>query len=231
MAPDHIAFIMDGNGRWAKSRNKERTAGHSEGAKRLREIIEFAVKNNFKHISFFAFGLDNWKRPKAEVYFIWNAVKKVLTKKSIQWLMDNNVRFRWIGFLDNAIPKNISKILLETMELTSKNTRTSINLFMNYSGRADIINAAKSFTRNEKISENTFNSKLLTSGIPDVDLLIRTSGEQRISNFMLWQISYAELIFYELNWPDFTIEHLIKCIDIFNKRQRRFGGLNENESH
>lgn len=224
-APNHIAFIMDGNGRWANSHNKERTDGHLEGSHRLREIVEFSVENKLKNVSFFAFGIDNWKRPKAEVFFIWNVVKKLLTKKTINWLMKNNVKFKWIGFSDKAIPKKINDLLINTMKLTSNNTGTSINIFMNYSGRADIVNAARSFKQNETITEELFNDRLLTNGLPDVDLLIRTSGEQRISNFMLWQISYAEFVFSDLKWPEFTTKDLIDCVKVYNTRKRRFGGL------
>ena len=139
--------------------------------------------------------------------------------------MKNNVKFKWIGFSDKAIPKKINDLLINTMKLTSNNTGTSINIFMNYSGRADIVNAARSFKQNETITEELFNDRLLTNGLPDVDLLIRTSGEQRISNFMLWQISYAEFVFSDLKWPEFTTKDLIDCVKVYNTRKRRFGGL------
>ncbi|WP_081794287.1 polyprenyl diphosphate synthase [Mycoplasmoides pirum] len=224
--PTHIAFIMDGNGRWAKNQNKKRVFGHYEGAKRLKDIVNFSVEKKIKFVSFFAFGIDNWKRPNSEVLYIWNLVKKFLTKKSIKWLMDNNVRFRWIGFPDKIIKKEILKLLNDVVNLTKNNNGTSINLFMNYSGRADILNAVNLLKNNsEKITEKKFNSKLLTSDLPDVDLLIRTSGEERISNFMLWQISYSEIIFSKLMWPEFGVKNFIDCINIYNKRVRRFGGL------
>ena len=226
---NHIAFIMDGNGRWAQKRNEKRIAGHYEGAKRLKEIVEYIVEHKIPCASFFAFGLDNWKRPEAEVKYIWGLVSEILTTKTLNWFQEHNVKFQWIGFQDKVDQKALD-LLLKATESTKNNTGTIINVFMNYSGRADILQAAKAISNHAEYTIETFNQHLLTAGLVDVDLLIRTSGECRISDFMLWQISYSEIIFSPVLWPDFSSEELVKCIDIYNQRDRRYGGLKTNES-
>ncbi|WP_027119878.1 polyprenyl diphosphate synthase [[Mycoplasma] testudinis] len=226
--PTHLAFIMDGNGRWAKKLNKTRTYGHREGAERLKDIIKATVQKKISYVSFFAFGLENWKRPTSETNFIWNLVKVILTKKVLKWFQDNNVRFKWIGFReDYKISPEISKILNETQTFTKNFTGTTVCLVMNYSGEADILQVVKKYVLNPslEVDQKTFSSQLLTAEIPDVDLLIRTSGEQRISNFMLWQIRYSELIFSDVLWPDFNAIELDKCLAEYANRNRRFGGL------
>lgn len=225
--PKHTAFIMDGNGRWAQSKNKVRTIGHLEGANRIKEIIQFAVKLKLEFVSFFAFGIENWKRPKKEVNYIWNLVKKMLTKKVVKWLIENNVKFNWVGFKNKLISQEVLSILHEVQDKTKNNSGTVVNLFMNYSGQSDILNAAKKIQKinNIEVDEDVFQKNLLTGLMPSVDLLIRTSGEQRISNFMLWQIAYSEIIFSQTYWPDFNKDEFEKCLEIFQKRQRRFGGL------
>lgn len=225
--PKHTAFIMDGNGRWAQSKNKARTSGHLEGANRIKEIIQFSVNLKLEVVSFFAFGIENWKRPLKEVKYIWNLVKRMLTKKVIKWLLENNVKFNWIGFKNELIPKEILSILYEVQDKTKNNSGTVVNLFMNYSGQADILNAVQKIQKinNVQVDESVFEKNLLTGLMAPVDLLIRTSGEQRISNFMLWQIAYSEIIFLQTYWPDFNKNEFEKCLEIFQKRERRFGGL------
>ncbi len=224
--PNHIAFIMDGNGRWAKAQGKKRIFGHYHGARRLREIIEFGVAKKIGAMSFFAFGADNWKRPAAEVSYIWGLVKRFLTKKAVDWFMENDVAFRWIGFEREAIPRDAAASLKAAQQKTEGNSGTAVNLFMNYSGRADIVSAANAL-RGQKhpITEKQFDDSLMTQGLGDVDLLIRTGGEERISNFMLWQISYAEIVFCKRHWPEFDVPALLECVGIFARRERRFGGV------
>ena len=231
--PKHIAIIMDGNGRWAKNKGLLRAVGHENGTKSVRETVETCAKLGVDHLSLYAFSTENWNRPKLEVDTLMKLLVSSL-KKEINTLQDNNIQLNAIGNL-NALPKKVHKELLDVIGKTAQNTRMKLTLALSYGSREELINAVKEISDKvknniiscEKIDESTINEHLYTRNLPDVDLLIRTSGEQRISNFLLWQIAYAELCFEDVLWPDFTQEHLLKAIIDYQKRERRFGKTSE----
>lgn len=231
--PKHIAIIMDGNGRWAKNKGLLRAVGHENGTKSVRETVETCAKLGVDHLTLYAFSTENWNRPKLEVDTLMKLLVSSL-KKEINTLQDNNIQLNAIGNL-NALPKKVHKELLDVIGKTAQNTRMKLTLALSYGSREELINAVKEISDKvknniiscEKIDESTINEHLYTRNLPDVDLLIRTSGEQRISNFLLWQIAYAELCFEEVLWPDFTQEHLLKAIIDYQKRERRFGKTSE----
>ncbi|SHJ91089.1 isoprenyl transferase [Paramaledivibacter caminithermalis] len=229
--PKHIAIIMDGNGRWAKKRNLPRIAGHRAGVEALRGVIKTSSDIGIKYLTLYAFSTENWKRPAEEVKGLMELLVLYL-RKEIGELHNNNVKINIIGDISKLPSKAISEID-KAVNLTSNNKGLNVNIALNYGGKSDIIHAVKGICENvldnnlqiEDICEDTFSKYLYTRGIPDPDLLIRTSGEQRISNFLLWQIAYSELWFTKVYWPDFTSEHLIEAIHDFKHRKRRFGGL------
>lgn len=219
---EHIAFIMDGNGRWAKKRNKPRIYGHNEGAKRIPEIVKVAKEFNIPHISFFAFSTENWNRSKEEVNFLLKLFTTSLTKTNLKKINKENVKVKWIGFYENLPNKLIDKI--NVFELgTQNNTSIQVNLFFNYSGIKDLNEALKKI-KNENNVENIKNF-LLTKNLPPIDLLIRTSGEQRISNFALYDLAYSEIIFEKTLWPDYSKKIFLDNINEYNTRDRRFGKI------
>ena len=221
----HIAFIMDGNGRWAKNKNLKRTQGHLEGSNRIPEIIDGCIKHNIKYISFFCFSTENWKRPKTEVNFLINKIYKSLSTKNLKWFNDRNIKVNLVGFKNN-IPKIIYNSIVKFCEKTNNNNGFNVNFYFNYGAQQEILFAIKKMNELKlKITRQNLEKCLLTPNFPAVDLLIRTSGEKRISNFLLWQIAYAEIIFEEVFWPDYTIKILNKNINEYNKRCRRFGGI------
>lgn len=221
----HIAFIMDGNGRWAKKRNKNRIFGHAEGVKVIPEIVNEAIKLNIPFVSFFAFSTENWNRPKQEVDFLMGLIAKYASKKIISELNKIGAKVNWIGFKDNLSVKTISA-LQKVVDETKDNTKITINLFFNYSGIKDLDNALIEF---EKYKNKNYNIKnfLLTKNLPPIDLLIRTSGEFRISNFALYDIAYAEIIIEPTLWPDYNKDLLKTNICEYNNRHRRFGKIEE----
>ena len=224
---------MDGNGRWAKNKGLLRAVGHENGTKSVRETVETCAKLGVDHLTLYAFSTENWNRPKLEVDTLMKLLVSSL-KKEINTLQDNNIQLNAIGNL-NALPKKVHKELLDVIGKTAQNTRMKLTLALSYGSREELINAVKEISDKvknniiscEKIDESTINEHLYTRNLPDVDLLIRTSGEQRISNFLLWQIAYAELCFEDVLWPDFTQEHLLKAIIDYQKRERRFGKTSE----
>lgn len=230
--PRHVAIIMDGNGRWAKERGLPRTAGHMEGIKRIEEILEAASKIGVKYLTFFAFSSENWKRPKVEINILMRSLDNFLSRK-LKVLMKNNVRLVCIGRRE-PVPDYLWERLQKAKEATQENTGLTAVLAFNYGGRAEIVDAVKKALiearenrlKIEDLNEENFNKFLYTAGIPDPDLLIRTSGELRLSNFLLWQLSYAELYFPKVYWPDFRPENLEEALAEFQIRQRRFGALN-----
>jgi undecaprenyl diphosphate synthase len=230
IVPEHIAIIMDGNGRWAKARGLPRLAGHRAGTENLRTIIRAAVKFGVKYLTFYAFSTENWARPDSEVSGLMKILSDVI-ERELDELHAEGARLVHIGDL-NALPDNLQKKIRYALELTKDNTRITIVLALNYGGRDEILQAVKRMIRDqvdpEKVDEALMSEYLYTAGIPDPDLLIRTSGEQRISNFLTWQSVYSELYFPETYWPDFGEEELRKAIEIFGKRDRRYGGLKEN---
>ncbi len=227
--PKHIAIIMDGNGRWAKQKGKLRVFGHKNGVKAVRDTVEGCAELGVKVLTLYAFSSENWNRPKAEVDILMNLLVSSL-KKELKMLQDNNIKLQAIGNLEK-LPKKAKKELKEVIDLTKNNTHLVLNLAISYSSKEEIVNAFKKISKKivnnelsiEEIDENIINNHLYTRNLPDVDLVIRTSGEKRISNFLLWQIAYAELYFTDLFWPDFRKTHLKDAIIDYQQRERRFG--------
>lgn len=229
--PKHIGVIMDGNGRWAKKRGLPRSAGHSAGAESLKKIITEANKIGIKYITVYAFSTENWKRPKEEVDYLMNLLLNYL-KDAEKSLAGENVVIKTIGSR-KELSEEIREQIKKTEDFTSKNTGIVMNIALNYGAREEIVNAVKSICEDvkngkndaESINDEMFSEYLYTKNQPDVDLLIRTSGEQRLSNFMLWQVSYAEMWFTDKLWPDFKPKDLRQAIIDFQNRGRRFGGV------
>ncbi|WP_412987906.1 isoprenyl transferase [Pontimicrobium sp. IMCC45349] len=231
--PEHIAIIMDGNGRWAKQKGKLRVFGHENGTRAVRRTVEGCAELGVKNLTLYAFSTENWNRPKLEVQTLMKLLISSL-KKEIKTLQKNNIKLNAIGDL-KALPTKVHKELADVIDLTKDNNRMTLTLALSYGSRDELINAVTQISikvKNniispEKIDESLINQHLYTRNLPDVDLLIRTSGEQRISNFLLWQIAYAELYFTNVFWPDFTNEHLYEAIINYQKRERRFGKTSE----
>lgn len=222
---NHIAFIMDGNGRWAKQQNKPRTFGHEKGINQILEIIDGCITNKIKYISFFAFSTENWKRPQTEVNAIFDLFKKFLNEENLQQFHKHKARLNVIGFDNPTIRRRVNN-LDDFVNQTKHNENFIINIFLNYGSQQEIVNACNLAIENgKKISLKQFEKLLLTKQLPSVDLLIRTSGEKRISNFMLWQIAYAEIIFVDTYWPAYNKINLQSNIDEYYQRIRRYGGL------
>ncbi len=229
--PIHIAIIMDGNGRWAKQRNKKRTYGHYVGARVVDDIAEQCSKMGIKYLTLYTFSTENWKRPKSEVKFLLHLLRIQIRKKE-NLFKENNIKFNVIGDI-SVFDSDTQQILNNMIYKTKNNKSTTLTLALNYGSKQEIVKSFKSLSEEllngeigkDDISEDLIEKHLYTINIPDVDLLIRTGGEKRISNFMLWQISYAELVFFDKYWPEFTPKDLISAIDEFKKRKRRFGGL------
>lgn len=231
--PQHIGVIMDGNGRWAKKLGFLRNIGHETGVKTVRRVVKYCAELGVPYLTLYAFSTENWKRPEAEVSALMQLMMLSL-KKEIKSFQENNIRLNAIGNLED-LPSNIRKELTKAMEITKNNTRLTVTVALSYGARSEMIHAVKSISDKvknniislEDIDEKTINNHLYTHNLPDVDLLIRTSGEQRISNFLLWQIAYAELYFTEVLWPEFKDEDLAKAIYSYQNRERRFGKTSE----
>ena len=231
--PKHIAIIMDGNGRWAKKQGFLRAIGHENGAKSVRMTVETCARLGVENVTLFAFSTENWNRPKLEVDTLMKLLVKSL-KKELSTLLDNNIKLNTIGNID-MLPTSTQKKLLEVIELTKNNTRMTMTVALSYGSRAEIVSAVKNICEKVKnniisidtIDESIINEHLYTHNLPDVDLLIRTSGEHRISNFLLWQIAYSELYFTDVLWPDFKEDDLYQAIISYQKRERRFGKTSE----
>lgn len=221
---NHIAIIMDGNGRWAKERGLKRTAGHEEGAKVVRNITIHCAKLGVKYLTLYAFSTENWSRPKLEIEYLMNLLEKYL-KNELETFLKNNIRFKSIGDL-SRFSKSLQNTIKEIEEKTANNSGLTQVLALNYGSKDEILRAIKKLNeRNLEVNEKNFESCLDTAGFSEVDLLIRTSGEKRLSNYLLWQNAYAEMFFTPTLWPDFSTDELDSIIDDFNKRQRRFGGV------
>jgi len=231
--PKHVAIIMDGNGRWAKQKGRLRVFGHENGTKSVREITETCVELNIENLTLYAFSTENWKRPKIEVQTLMRLLISSL-KNEIKTLQDNDIRLQTIGNTDE-LPRKVQRELQDVISQTKANKKMTLTLALSYGSRDEIINTIKQISIKVKnniispelIDESVINEHLYTRNLPDVDLLIRTSGEQRISNFLLWQIAYAELFFTEVLWPDFTKEDFYEAILSYQKRERRFGKTSE----
>ena len=231
--PNHLAIIMDGNGRWAKQQGLLRVIGHENGTKSVRQTVEACAEIGIKHLTLYAFSTENWNRPKLEVETLMKLLVSSL-KKEIKTLQDNNIRLNAIGCLED-LPKKAQKELLEVIEKTKNNARMTLTLALSYGSRDELLNMVKEISSKVKnniisidsIDESIINKHLYTQNLPDVDLLIRTSGEHRVSNFLLWQIAYAELYFTDILWPDFNKEELYKALINYQNRERRFGKTSE----
>ena len=231
--PKHLAIIMDGNGRWAKQKGLLRAFGHENGTKSVKITVEACAKLGIENLTLYAFSTENWNRPKLEVDTLMNLLISSL-KKEFETLQKNNIKLNCIGTID-LLPSKAKKELLEVIEKTKNNTRMTLTLALSYGSREEMLNAVKNICDKVKnniisidsIDESIINQHLYTRNLPDVDLLIRTSGEHRISNFLLWQIAYAELYFTDVLWPDFKEEDLYEAIISYQKRERRFGKTSE----
>lgn len=229
--PVHIGIIMDGNGRWAKKRLLPRSAGHRAGASNFRTITRYCSKIGVKYLTMYAFSTENWSRPADEVGALMGLFKEYL-EEALRDFMDENIRVRFIGDV-SAFPEDLRKLIQEVEEVSAPKTGMVLNLAMNYGGRAEITRAAQAFAREvaagerrpEDLTEELFSSYLYTGGQPDPDLIIRPSGEERLSNFLLWQGAYAEFVYFDILWPDFKTSDLDEAIRIYSSRQRRFGGV------
>ncbi|MGB3590130.1 MAG: isoprenyl transferase [Nonlabens sp.] len=231
--PKHVAVIMDGNGRWAKKQGLMRVRGHEKGAKAVRQTVETCAEAGVEHLTLYAFSTENWKRPKLEVDTLMKLLVSSL-KKELPTLQKNNISLRAVGALE-LLPSSAQKELEEVIAATASNSHMDLTLALSYGSREELIHVIKKIATQVKrdelaideIKPETIDKHLYTSFLPDVDLLIRTSGEQRISNFLLWQIAYAELYFTEVLWPDFRKEHLIEAFENYQDRERRFGKTSE----
>lgn len=229
--PKHIAIIMDGNGRWAKLRNRPRIYGHRKGISIVKSVIEYCSNRGIQYLTLFAFSSENWQRPHAEVKALMGFLKRYLVSE-INWLIQLGVRFNVIGDI-TKLPLDVKEVVIDAINKTSKMKGMVLNLALSYGGKDEILRAVKKICsdieqkkiESEKLDEKVFSSYLDTAGQPEPDLLIRTSGEYRISNFLLWQIAYTELYFTNTLWPDFTVEELELAIKDFMSRERRFGKI------
>lgn len=233
IVPNHVAIIMDGNGRWAKQRKLPRTAGHREGVKSTQEVIKASGEAGVKYLTLFAFSSENWNRPQTEVSALMDLFMRSL-ENEVQNLAENGVRLKFLGET-SAFSKKLFKQIQKSEEITSKNEKLFLNIAVNYGGKWDILNATKTLINEVQngelsltdINDEVLESKLATQDIPAPDLFIRTGGEQRISNFLLWQLAYTELYFSEALWPDFSPQELKKAFEAYRSRQRRFGRTQE----
>ncbi|MGB6084256.1 isoprenyl transferase [Moheibacter sp.] len=231
--PQHVAIIMDGNGRWAKKQGFDRSFGHQNAIKSVRAAIETCGDMGIPYLSLFAFSSENWKRPKLEVSFLMKLLAKTI-EAEIQELHDKGIRLLVIGETD-ALPEYATKPLQHAIDLTKDNTKATLVIALNYGSQNEILHASREIAKKvksgelnpEEIDQQIFEENLYTQNIPNVDLLIRTSGEYRISNFLLWQIAYAELYFTDVLWPDFRKEHFMEALEDYSKRERRYGKTGE----
>ena len=229
--PAHIGIIMDGNGRWAKKHFQPRSLGHRAGAQNFRTITRYASRIGVKVLTVYAFSTENWARPAEEVGALMKLFKDYL-QEALRDFMDENIRVRFIGDT-SAFSSELRELIQEVKQASAPKTGMVLNLAMNYGGRAEILRGARAFAqevlagqhRPEELTEELFDSYLYTAGQPAPDLIIRPSGEQRVSNFLLWQCAYAEFVYFDILWPDFTTDDLDRAIAVYHSRQRRFGGV------
>jgi undecaprenyl diphosphate synthase len=226
--PNHVACVMDGNGRWARARNLPRTAGHAAGEEAMFDTVDGALEVGVRWLSMFAFSTENWRRPPDEVRYLMNFNEGILTRHRDD-LAQKGVRIRFSGRRDWRVPKRILRHMDDSVALTERNRRMTLTICFNYGGRAEIVDAVRSIVADglkpEKIGERAIGSRLYWPDMPEPDLVVRTSGEYRISNFLLWQLAYSELVFTDVLWPDFRRENLFDAIREFQGRDRRYGGV------
>jgi len=229
--PVHLGVIMDGNGRWARARGKPRTEGHVAGVKSLRRLVEFSINYGLRYVTVFSFSSENWARPRDEVRFIFGLLYRFVAS-DLESLIRNNVQVRIIGMRDGLEPA-LQRLIADVEAKTAMNTGLTLVVAFNYGGKAEIVEATRRIAqavaagemRLDEIDEAAIAHRLYTHGIPDPDVIIRTSGEQRVSNFLLWQGAYSELIFVEENWPDFDERTFLRVLEEYGQRERRFGGI------
>ena len=227
---NHIAFIMDGNGRWGLKKKKSRNYGHLEGVKTVQKMVETSIVFKIPIISFYVFSSENWKRPRSEINYLFNLIK-IYFKKEIDNIIKNEIKINISGRLNN-LPSGIKKTLISAVKKTKKNKKLIVNLAINYGSRQEITHAVKKIASDallknikiNEITEATIANSLYTEGVPDPDLIIRTGGDCRLSNFLLWQSAYSELLFIKKAWPDFSKDDFVHAVNEFNGRERRFGG-------
>jgi len=222
---NHIAFIMDGNGRWGMKRKKSRNFGHLNGVKVVKKIVKVSIKFQIPIITFYVFSTENWKRPKIEINYLFNLIN-LYFKKEIDSVIKNGIKINLIGNI-NKLPIKIKQSLKKTINMTKNNNKIIVNLAINYGSRSEIINSIKKIKIIKKINEKNFSKLLYTKNLPEPDILIRTGGQKRISNFLLWQIAYTEIYFLNKLWPDFNEKDLKKIIIDFKKIKRNFGAIND----
>ena len=220
---NHVAFIMDGNGRWGKKRNKGRNFGHLNGVKTVQKIVKCSIKLKIPVLTFYVFSTENWKRPQSEINFLFKLIINYFNKE-LENVVKNGVKINIIGQI-NRLPFKIKSKLKEVTKLTKKNKKIVVNLAINYGSKIEIVNALQNIKKKKKINTNLLNKNLYTNNIPDPDILIRTGGHKRLSNFMLWQLAYAEIYFLDKLWPDFNDKDLKKVIINFKKVKRNFGSI------
>lgn len=226
--PQHVAAVMDGNGRWAQRRGLKRTDGHSAGEEALLDAVHGALELGISWLTVYAFSTENWRRPTDEVRFLMGFNESLLVRRRDE-LHEMGVRIRFVGRRDWRVPKRLLKQMDESQELTKDNTTLTLTIAFNYGGRAELVDAVKQLVEDGvKVTEEAIASRLYDPEMPEVDLWVRTSGEHRISNFLIWQAAYAELVFVETLWPDFRREHLAGAVLEYQRRDRRFGGLASN---
>ncbi len=227
ISPSHIAIIMDGNGRWGLKKYNDRNKGHFYGLQNINKVIKNCIKLHIKYLTLYTFSTENWNRPKKEIEYLF-FLFKFFYQKNFNKINKDNIRIKFIGDLKN-IPADLKVIIKKIQEKTKNNNRITVVFAFNYGAKSELINAFKKIhkNKNKKISEELITNNLYTKNIPDPDILVRTGGEKRLSNFLLWQLSYAELFFIEKNWPDFNFLDLKKIVNKFRGIKRRFGGLDE----
>jgi undecaprenyl diphosphate synthase len=220
---NHVAFIMDGNGRWGKKRKKGRNHGHLNGVKTVSNIVQSSIKFNIPIITFYVFSTENWKRPKKEINFLFNLIKTYF-KKEIDNIIKNDIKINIIGKMTN-LPSNVKIVLNETIKKTNKNKKILVNIALNYGSKSELVDSIKKIELKSNVTINNISKNLYTKGLPDPDILIRTGGQKRLSNFMLWQLAYTELYFLDKLWPDFNGMDLKKIINNYKNIKRNYGNI------
>ncbi len=218
---NHVAFIMDGNGRWGKKKNKGRNFGHLRGVETVKKIVKSSIKLNIPIITFYVFSSENWKRPKKEINYLFKLIKNYFSKE-IESIINQGIKINILGEINKLSP-DIKSTLKKTILMTRKNKKILVNLAINYGSKNEILNCIKKLKKKKNI--NNFEKNLYTSGMPDPEILVRTGGHKRLSNFMLWQLAYAELFFLDKLWPDFVEKDLVNVIKKYKKTKRNYGGI------
>lgn len=229
--PSHVAIVMDGNGRWARERGLPRTAGHEQGERALYDVVDGALEIGLGHLTVYAFSTENWRRPPSEVRFLMQFNRRIIHSRRDE-LHERGVRIRFLGRRGRPLPRSVIREMEEAERMTRSNTRMTFTIALSYGGRTEVVDAVRRLLEDHdagrlrgRVTERSIAARLYDPELPEPDLMIRTSGEQRLSNFLLWQSAYSELWFTPVLWPDFTREHLYEAIRDFQQRERRFGGV------